>query len=98
MRNASNSTMMGIGITPEGINQNYIMYDLVMEIPWNEGSIDIDDWIMKYAQRRYGFLDEYIRNAWSILIVCHILYSSHYNIPFISHILVLRTPYIITEV
>lgn len=61
--------MVGVGITPEGINQNYIMYDLVLEIPWNEGPVNLEDWVTKYAQRRYGFLDQQIYDAWATLMV-----------------------------
>lgn len=32
-----NSTMQGVGITMEGINQNMIVYDLLLDIPYMNG-------------------------------------------------------------
>lgn len=38
------STMIGTGLTPEGINQNYVIYDLMNEMAYRKKSIDLDDW------------------------------------------------------
>ncbi len=33
-RNFTNSSMVGIGLTPEGINQNDVVYEFMMENTW----------------------------------------------------------------
>ncbi|KAG8255250.1 hypothetical protein J6590_097055 [Homalodisca vitripennis] len=43
-RSAPNSSMVGIGLTMEGINQNYVMYDLMMEMGWREEPSDLYQW------------------------------------------------------
>lgn len=54
-RNRDDSTMIGIGLTPEGINQNYVVYDLMLEAAWRRKPIqNLEDWIADYAERRYG--------------------------------------------
>lgn len=54
-RSKPNSTMIGIGLTPEGINQNYVVYDLMLESAWRKQPIeDLDVWVGEYAERRYG--------------------------------------------
>ncbi|XP_047538768.1 alpha-N-acetylglucosaminidase [Vanessa atalanta] len=55
VRNRVNNTMIGIGITPEGINQNYVVYDLMLESAWRTGPVkDLNEWVGDYAERRYG--------------------------------------------
>lgn len=55
VRNIENSTMIGIGLTPEGINQNYVVYDLMLESAWRKAPvIDLNEWVEDYAKRRYA--------------------------------------------
>ncbi|XP_065341007.1 alpha-N-acetylglucosaminidase [Cloeon dipterum] len=63
-----NSTMVGIGITPEGINQNYVMYDLMLENSWRRGPVNLTQWIQDYAERRYGTKQEHAFRAWNFLL------------------------------
>lgn len=69
--NFENSTMIGVGITPEGIYQNYIMYEFVLERGWHIQPINIDKWINHYILVRYGGskLNDNIKNAWNKLTV-----------------------------
>jgi alpha-N-acetylglucosaminidase len=63
------SNMIGVGMTPEGINQNFIVYDFVTEIPWKKtSSRDLKRWTLGYIQRRYGLIDSHIVDAWNTLI------------------------------
>ncbi|XP_059061052.1 alpha-N-acetylglucosaminidase [Achroia grisella] len=65
-RSQKNSTMIGIGLTPEGINQNYVVYDLMLESAWRKGPVrDLDAWVGEYAARRYGCNDTGV--AWKYL-------------------------------
>ncbi|XP_020709840.2 alpha-N-acetylglucosaminidase [Athalia rosae] len=66
-RNMRNSTMIGTGLTPEGINQNYVMYDLMTEMAYRREPADLDIWFEKYATRRYGAWNEYAVQAWQKL-------------------------------
>lgn len=47
-----NSTMIGTGITPEGINQNYIMYDLMLENGYFAKATNLTTWITEFVKRR----------------------------------------------
>ena len=40
----ANSTMVGIGLTPEGINQNNVMYEFMMENAWRREPTDLTQW------------------------------------------------------
>ena len=46
--------MIGTGMTPEGINQNDINFDLMNELAWRNEEFDISDWMLSYVKRRYG--------------------------------------------
>ncbi len=62
------SKLIGIGIVPEGIENNVPVYELFMELNWHKEKINSEDWINKYSERRYGFTSANINNAWSILL------------------------------
>ena len=48
------NSLSGIGIMPEGINNNAVVYDLVLEMAWHDQPVDVHDWIKEYAAYRYG--------------------------------------------
>ncbi|XP_071952291.1 alpha-N-acetylglucosaminidase-like isoform X2 [Antedon mediterranea] len=48
------SSMIGTGLSPEGIDQNYIIYDFMSDLMWRNKSVDIQKWIKNYSLRRYG--------------------------------------------
>ncbi|XP_973259.1 alpha-N-acetylglucosaminidase isoform X2 [Tribolium castaneum] len=66
-RHLENSTMIGTGLTPEGINQNYVIYELMTETAWRQAPVNLTEWFEKYSTRRYGFPDSDAENAWRIL-------------------------------
>jgi len=59
--------MEGIGLTPEAIEQNPALYELMLEHVWNDKNIDLDSWLKEYAHRRYGAVNEDAEKAWIIL-------------------------------
>lgn len=63
--------MIGTGLTPEGINQNDMIYDLMNEMgTWINQSLSstqIQDWVASYAARRYGTVNDSIVKAWRYL-------------------------------
>ncbi|KPI98232.1 Alpha-N-acetylglucosaminidase [Papilio xuthus] len=86
-RDIANSTMIGIGLTPEGINQNYVMYDLMLEVAWRKEPIqNLDNWVADYAERRYGC--NTTSSAWKYLL------KSVYNFSGLNPI---RGKYVVTR-
>ena len=61
--------MIGTGLTPEGINQNYVIYELMTESAWRETPANLTTWFDDYSTRRYGLSDENAKQAWRILQV-----------------------------
>jgi len=56
--------LKGVGIMPEGINNNPPVYDLMLELGWREEHVNVQNWIVDYAKYRYGSSDANINNAW----------------------------------
>ncbi|KAK8740626.1 hypothetical protein OTU49_002998, partial [Cherax quadricarinatus] len=67
-RNFPNVTMVGTGLTPEGINQNYVMYDFMNELGWRPAAPQVSSWAADYASRRYGSNDGRLGQAWNLLM------------------------------
>ena len=64
--------LTGIGITPEGSQNNPVLYDLLFETVWCDDAskplkeIDTSVWLRDYATRRYGAESE---NAYQALLI-----------------------------
>lgn len=59
--------MLGIGLTPEGIEQNPVMYEYMTEVIWYATAPDMDHWVETYATQRYGIQDSRVSKAWHLL-------------------------------
>ena len=67
LHSAASGKMSGIGLTPEGIEQNPAVYQLMMDNTWTDKPIDVDAWLKDYALERYGNSNDDIDKAWKIL-------------------------------
>lgn len=59
--------MVGIGLTPEGIEQNPVAYEYMMDTVWFDEEPDMADWFTNYAIRRYDQYDANLDAAWQLL-------------------------------
>lgn len=69
------SSMIGIGTTPEGIDNNPIVYELLYELPWQDNKVNVENWLEQYIQSRYGESNHELEKAWEIL------HNTVYNCP-----------------
>lgn len=61
-------TLSGVGTTPEGIENNPIMFELLYELPWRKERFSADEWLKEYLKARYGGdLPAEILEAWRAL-------------------------------
>ncbi|HEY5080282.1 MAG TPA: alpha-N-acetylglucosaminidase [Opitutaceae bacterium] len=60
--------MRGVGIMPEGIANNPVAYDLVLELAWHSEHVDAARWLEGYVEYRYGRADRDLSEAWAILL------------------------------
>lgn len=66
--------MKGVGILPEGINNNPITYELLLELAWHKERVDVDQWMQSYITARYGHITDEIQTAWKMMLKS--IYSS----------------------
>ncbi|KAH7102641.1 putative alpha-N-acetylglucosaminidase [Auriculariales sp. MPI-PUGE-AT-0066] len=73
---AQPDTLVGLGITMEGINHNEIVYEFLFDVAWSTAVIDIAKWVQDYADRRYSLSGqtpaqksaaELLHQGWSLL-------------------------------
>lgn len=67
LRSSFASSMKGVGMTMEGIENNPMMYQLLSELPWRDTPVDRNQGITRYAQARYGRSNAQAESAWKIL-------------------------------
>jgi alpha-N-acetylglucosaminidase len=67
LNDSSSGRMAGIGLTMEGIEQNPVIYELMMQHTWQKQPVQLDTWLSKYAQNRYGVKSDSLEKAWQIL-------------------------------
>ncbi len=62
------STLKGVGLTMEGIENNPVMYELVTELPWRDVEFSWSEWLDAYVEARYGnTANAKIHEAWQLL-------------------------------
>ena len=66
--------LAGVGIIPEGINNNPVAYDLMLELGWHQDPIAVNHWIKGYQDYRYGKSTGKLDEAWQLLL--QTVYSS----------------------
>lgn len=83
--NFKNSSMIGVGVAPEGINQNYAIYEFALERGWDYRFVNITEWFDTYSLCRYGNSDSFVSLAWQQLVVSCVtsLMASLFHIVFI---------------
>ncbi len=74
-RNSSYGLLLkGIGIIPEGINNNPVAYDFMASLAWTKDSVNAKEWIRHYVRYRYGYENGMLQKAWLLLL--QTVYSS----------------------
>lgn len=69
-------TLTGVGLTPEGVENNPMMYELFSELIWRPEPFAKEEWLRGYARARYGASDSNVDKAWKQLA------STIYNCPW----------------
>ncbi|XP_072019310.1 alpha-N-acetylglucosaminidase-like isoform X1 [Amphiura filiformis] len=63
----ADSTMIGTGLTPEGILQNEVVYALSTDVSWRENPVNVTQWLTDYIHSRYNYVSDKINHAWYLL-------------------------------
>lgn len=58
----------GIGIFPEAIEHNPVIFEAASEMAWRRSAPVTSDWIKSYSYARYGSADVHTQTAWDVLL------------------------------
>jgi alpha-N-acetylglucosaminidase len=67
LKDSASGSMQGIGLTMEGIAQNPVMYELMMQHAWQQEPVSPGPWLASYILNRYGYSSPGLVKAWDIL-------------------------------
>ena len=67
LKKDNNISLKGIGMTPEGIENNPMMFELLTELAWRDKRFGKDERIKNYVTARYGVCDTTLLKVWEIL-------------------------------
>ena len=67
LNDSASKRLCGIGLTMEGIEQNPVIYELMMQHTWQTQPVQLDEWLTKYVLNRYGVADDSLVKAWQLL-------------------------------
>ena len=65
---AQGGQLVGIGLFPEGIEQNPLLYDLAAGLAWHRTAPDLPAWVRTYVHARYGADVPAAQDAWQRLL------------------------------
>jgi alpha-N-acetylglucosaminidase len=65
--------LKAFGYSPEGTENNEVIYELVSDAMWSSQAIDYRKWILDYCADRYGSDSEKLSEAWGLL--CQSVYN-----------------------
>jgi hypothetical protein len=59
---------VGLGLSPEGVENNEVIYELLTDVGWKDKPIKLDRWLADYCASRYGGYPEAMMEAWQLLV------------------------------
>ena len=68
LNDSGKGRLIGYGLSPEGIKNNEVIYELLTDAAWSNKKIDINEWLKNYCKARYGEYPGEIKDAWAILL------------------------------
>lgn len=60
--------LVGLGLSPEGVENNEVIYELLTDVGWTDKPIELDRWLADYCASRYGGYPEAMKEAWQLLV------------------------------
>ena len=67
VRSENKGHLTGFGTSPEGVENNEILYELISAAAWSDSEIDLEAFLDSYNRARYGVADPAFTKFWSEL-------------------------------
>jgi len=68
LASSKKGNITGFGISPEGIENNEVIYELLTKMAWTSKEVNIKTYLPEFALQRYGQSNEDINEAWLSLL------------------------------
>ncbi len=59
--------LMGLGLAPEGIENNEVIFELVTDAGWRTNAVDLTQWLVNYDRCRYGKETPALKKYWALM-------------------------------
>ncbi len=60
--------LAGIGMAPEGVENNEVIYELMTDAAWRSTAVNLKDWLAQYDLCRYGKETPALANYWQAML------------------------------
>lgn len=68
LTSADRGQLVGAGCIMEGLGWNPVVYDLMGDLMWAPSDLNLEEWIARFAARRYGREHDRAAEAWRLLL------------------------------
>ena len=66
LNSSSRGHLSGMGMAPEGIENNDVIYELVTDAAWRDRQEDVEQYLENYCRARYGNYPDSMKEAWNL--------------------------------
>lgn len=66
LNSSSRGRLSGMGMAPEGIENNDVIYELVTDAAWRDRQEDVEQYLENYCRARYGNYPDSMKEAWNL--------------------------------
>jgi alpha-N-acetylglucosaminidase len=67
LRDSCRGNLAGFGLSPEGVENNEVVYELLTDMGWQSAPLDLQAWLHDYCRARYGQVTPGVGRAWQLL-------------------------------
>ncbi len=68
LRSPNRGKLAGMGMAPEGIENNEVIYELVANAGWRDHEVKLTDWLAQYSRNRYGKDCPRLAKYWELML------------------------------
>lgn len=68
LNSPNRGNLQAIGMAPEGIENNEVLYELFTDAAWGTTRIDVKKWLESYSKSRYGVYNEDLSRYWDNML------------------------------
>ncbi len=68
LEGAGGHSLKGYGTSPEGIEQNEVVYEVLADAGWRAEEADLQDFLQRYSVARYGACPEAMKTFWKEIV------------------------------